>query len=144
MPSFERRHEWIYWLSGYGRGQISSLGRGKKRRKFSPSRPVDDQVEEESGSGSDRADDAQDQTDEMDEEEWMNDPLSRPLVEEEKWELEEEGERHKSREPTLTILSHLSTVSRSLTSDLNNPNPDPQVQIPMPMTLSSTLSRRYS
>lgn len=104
IPSFENRHEWIYFINGYSRRKVRVTDpedpRIRSQKAFSPSRPVSapavtaelEQNEEDVMNG------------DADEEEEMN---AAPPI----YDVEEESERHRPREPTVAILCRLDNVS---------------------------------
>ncbi|KAK1920907.1 hypothetical protein DB88DRAFT_501463 [Papiliotrema laurentii] len=116
FPTFEHRHEWIYYISGYSRRRISNLNKHKPKRAFSPSRPTHDDEQVEAALQPSPEGTAPAAMDPDDEEEWMNAPqpinpeplVHQPEAEGEIEQLEEETARHRPRYPTFSILSHLS------------------------------------
>ena len=113
IPSFENRHEWIYFINGYSRRKVRVTNPADPRvlAQTASSRP--------SGSGSfgDQAAVPGVECESLvdgDEEEEMN---AAPPI----YDIEEETERHRPREPTVAIMSRLDNVS-ARRSSLFDPN----------------------
>ena len=147
FPTFEHRHEWIYYISGYSRRRISNLNKHKPKRAFSPSRPTHDDEQVEAALQPSPEGTAPAAMDPDDEEEWMNAPqpinpeplVHQPEAEGEIEQLEEETARHRPRYPTFSILSHLSNVSGKHSASQFIPL---QVPSPIPLRVPSPIPRQ--
>jgi len=129
IPSFADRHQWFWYINGFRRKKIrrdidgdedgDGGDEGGHRRASSPSLPSADGSHSASWpNGMTGVNGTSVVAAQEDEEDFMNTmpepaaPIAPPpaII----YDLEPETARHRPREPTVTILSHLNSVSRRI------------------------------